>query len=73
MNSEYELAFYPWVIFLGSILSVASCSIGIGAINKLPKDSQKTNKMYLIVILVISLLIMLYGCYDIYKHFTRSD
>ena len=74
MNSEYELAFYPWVIFLGSILSVASCSIGIDAINKLPKEGQKkSNKMYLIIILIISLLIMLYGCYDIYKHFTRSD
>jgi len=62
---------YPWIIFTGSILSVASCSIGIDAINTLPKDSQKkTNKMYLIAILIISLLIVVYGCYDIYKHFT---
>jgi len=42
-----------------SVLSIASNAIGIQAINKLADDGEKTNKNYLIAMLIISIVALL--------------
>lgn len=52
-----------------SVLSIASCAIGIQAMGDVSKgtDAQKRNKNFLIVMLVMSILALLLGGFLIYS------
>jgi hypothetical protein len=52
-----------------SVLSIASCSIGIQAIGDVSQGSnlEKRNKQFLIVMLVMSIMALLFSGYLIYS------
>lgn len=56
-----------------SVLSIASCSIGIQAMGDVSKgtDAQKRNKNFLIVMLVASILALLFSGYIIYMSMSK--
>jgi uncharacterized membrane protein len=61
-----------WILFGLSVLTIATTSIGIQAIGYTTKgDNTKYNKLFLVVILMLSLLAFLITGYLTYLEFKR--